>query len=118
MGFKELITDSVTEIFTYRTTKLVKTNDKFLVTLHFTFMSLIGTFALVSIPLSAPLGGGGPFGMPVSMRDLATVLGRVPGSFAVGFARGRSFPFLTTALWTEGHRTSRSPVCASRRSQI
>ena len=52
MGFKELIKDSVTEIFTYRTTKLVKTNDKFLVTLHFTFMSLIGTFALVSILLS------------------------------------------------------------------
>ena len=52
MGFKELLKDSVTEMFTYRTTKLVKTNDKFLVTLHFIFMSLIGTFALVSIILS------------------------------------------------------------------
>ena len=52
MGFKELLKDSVTEMFTYRTTKLVKTNDKFLVTLHFIFMSLIGTFALVSILLS------------------------------------------------------------------
>ena len=52
MGFKELLKDSVTEVFTYRTTKLVKTNDKFLVTLHFIFMSLIATFALVSILLS------------------------------------------------------------------
>ena len=52
MGFKELMTDSITEMFTYRTTKLVKTNDRFLVTLHFIFMSLIGTFALVSILLS------------------------------------------------------------------
>jgi len=52
MGFKDLVKDSVTELFTYRTTKLVKTNDKFLVTLHFGFMSLIGTFALVSILLS------------------------------------------------------------------
>ena len=52
MGFKELLKDSVTEVFTYRTTKLVKTNDKFLVTLHFIFMALIATFALVSILLS------------------------------------------------------------------
>lgn len=52
MGLKELFKDSVTEIFTYRTTKLVKTNDKFLVTLHFIFMGLISVFALVSILLS------------------------------------------------------------------
>jgi hypothetical protein len=52
MGFRELLKDSITEAFTYRTTKLVKTNDRFLVTLHFIFMSLIATFALVSILLS------------------------------------------------------------------
>ena len=52
MGFRELLKDSITEAFTYRTTKLVKTNDRFLVTLHFIFMMLIGTFALVSILLS------------------------------------------------------------------
>ena len=52
MGLKELFKDSVTEMFTYRTTKLVKTNDKFLVTLHFIFMGLISVFALVSILLS------------------------------------------------------------------
>jgi len=52
MGLKELFKDSVTELFAYRTTKLVKTNDRFLVTLHFIFMGLIMVFALVSILLS------------------------------------------------------------------
>lgn len=52
MGFRELMKDSITEAFTYRTTKLVKTSDRFLVTLHFIFMTLIATFALVSVLLS------------------------------------------------------------------
>ena len=49
MGFADAIKASLWESVMYKTTKMVKTQDKMLITLHLTFMTSISLFTFLSI---------------------------------------------------------------------